>query len=233
MSRAVVTVATGSYRNGMNRLTDRLQALGEIHITFDDLPEGSPAHNDIPYAFKPAAMELAAAEGFDMLMWADACIYPVSDLDPIWYEAEKHGAWISRNGWMNNQWTADAAYKTLFPGEHIDTARILNSRIPHVVATAFAVSLRHASGMALLDEYVRLGMETRAFCGPWKNGPGVGRQSPCGGPEVLGHRHDQTALSVLAYRHSIPLTDPPEFFAYGTADGVHEPNTILVADGGY
>ena len=55
---------------------------------------------------------------------------------------------------------------------------------------------------------------------------------------MLGHRHDQTAASVIAWRLRMKLTDPPIPFAYARTrdDGtVHiedqDERTILMADG--
>ena len=65
--------------------------------------------------------------------------------------------------------------------------------------------------------------------GPWRNDA----TTPCGGPDVLGHRHDQTALSVIAARAGCKLTEPPEFFAYGKHTEAVDPRVILLADGAY
>jgi hypothetical protein len=126
----------------------------------------------------------------------------------------------------------------------MEFARIENGKIPHVVATAFALDLRHRKGRAILREYAHLGLETDAFKGPWGNvqpcenlseiiESSGGRISPCGPRDVRGHRHDQTALSVCAWRENVPLTDPPKFFAYGKAGAEHDSETILIADGSY
>lgn len=125
-------------------------------------------------------------------------------------------------------------------------ARKVNKSIPHVVATSFGLNLKSDIGKAFLDEYCRLASETRAFCGPWINTKatkaawaqrGVSnpnltiddRQAPCGPADVLGHRHDQTAASVIAWRLGMKLTDPPDVFAYPPGDE----RTILLADGSY
>jgi len=50
---------------------------------------------------------------------------------------------------------------------------------------------------------------------------------------VRGHRHDQTAASVIAWRLGFELTNPPNIFAYGRAGEAHDERTILLADGSY
>ena len=135
-------------------------------------------------------------------------------------------------GGFNHEWAADSAYEDLYPGIPIEKAREMN-KIPHAVATAFGLDLRHPKGKALFDEYFRLA-NTKAFCGPWSNlnNPNHWEQHPdrmghCGPEFVLGHRHDQTALSVIVHRLGIQMTQCPEFFAFAPP----AENTILCSVG--
>ena len=240
--RAVVNVATGSYVRGQERLTEWCAAHDVEYFTWrDQIPAGSPSHKDVPYAFKAYALRSAQAGGAKTLLWADACILPIRSLEPLWERIERNGYWIGNNGWTNYEWTADSAYAELFAStlkglERLfleDDLRLLNRRIPHVVATTFGLSLEHPIGRAILDEYFRLASSTKAFCGPWKNTNYAGQgdlRDVCGPSDVRGHRHDQTALSVIAWRFRCELTNSPDIFAY--APGQTE-NTILVADGSY
>lgn len=211
--RVVVNVATGAhYQKGQARLLGAFRAIGETCALWRELPESWPSHADVPYAFKAFALKAAADVGYRLLLWADACIVPAGLLSRIWEHAMEHGVWMSRNGYWNSEWTAESAYADL------GVTREENQRIPHVVATAFALDLEHPKGAEFLAEYFRLASTTRAFCGPWTGGIGV------------QHRHDQTAASVIAWRLGIPLTDPPDFFAY---KGGETERTVLVADGAY
>lgn len=221
-------------------------------------PPGCPPHRNrgmlaapqkqcVPYAFKAYAMKHAADAGVEQIIWADACIRPIAPLDRIWEWLETHGVWICRNGWMNHEWTADSAYPHLFPlvyeiandtSTALTAARRLNRDIPHVVATCLGVDVRHPKGRAFLDRYYQLASTTSAFCGPWRNTAapamaGVATDhacGPCGPPSTLGHRHDQTAASVIAWELDIPLVNPPDMFAYA---GSQTDKTVLIADGNY
>lgn len=218
------------------------------HRTHGNL--AAPLAQTVPYAFKAFALHQAAQE-YDTLIWADSCIVPVKPLDDLWEKIEEDGVWFSNNGYTNYEWTADSAYPDLFsqyytataariyPGEPcgIEAARAVNRMIPHVVATAFGVSTKHWVGQAFLQEYFHMASKTKAFCGPWQNSNSprvLGRNTdrydaPCGPPDVLGHRHDQTAASVIAWRLGVKLTNSPEWFAY---EGGQTDATVLVADGG-
>ena len=240
--RAVVTVATGHYVRGAQRLASILESQRERGIFwFGQLPSHWPSHQDVPYAFKAYALKDAESLGATTLLWADACIRPVASLRPIWERIEKDGYWFSRNGWTNDQWTADSAYPDLFPLQYPgfpEVARSLNSKIEHVVATSFGIDLTHSKGRAFLDEYFRLASTTKAFCGPWRNSfstpsDPAPRTAICGPQSTLGHRHDQTAASVIAWRLGFNLTSPPDIFTYPDASKPTDPRTIILADGAY
>ena len=242
--RAVVNVATGSYVKGQARLTETLTRMKEDHycVWRDPLPPGSPTHAEIPYGFKAYALKAAIEAGATTLLWADACILPIAPLGPLWERIERDGYWISNNGFTNYEWTADSAYSDLFHGveDMPESVRAVNRDIKHVVATAFGISMEHPTGRAIFEEYYRLASETKAFCGPWANANYLGdgwpyaenppRLMPCGPSDVRGHRHDQTALSVIAWRLGCQLTNAPDIFAY--AGGATD-KTILVADATY
>ncbi len=229
MSRCVVSVATGRYVPGMDRLQRELGSTRFMGWR-NTMPPGSPSHLDVPYAFKAWALKAAADAGHTVLLWADACILPILNLEPLWDKIERDGAWISRNGWTNAQWTADSAYPDL------GVTREQNATIEHVVATTFGLNLKNPVGERIFQEYLRLA-QTKAFCGPWWNnkGPYSGNHgaAPCGPETIFGHRHDQTALSVLAWRYGVELTSAPEWFAYREQGKAPHPTTVLLADANY
>jgi hypothetical protein len=220
MKGFVVNVATGAhYVKGQKRLTQALGG-GATMLTWTDmLPAGSPSHAEVPYAFKAFALKDAAERGNSLLLWADASILPIAPLGPLFDRIYEDGYWISKNGWKNSEWTADSAYADL------GISRQDNATVPHVVATVFGISAQHSMGRAILAEYLRLA-KTRAFCGPWRNC----KETPCGPAGVLGHRHDQVALSVIAWKLGLRLTEPPAWFAY---KGGETSETYLLADGDY
>lgn len=256
MTRAVVNVATTPYyQRGQARLFSTLPRFMNPHYlprAWQSLEKlGCPAHERVPYAFKAFALNEAALAA-DLMLWCDSSILPIRSMEPLWERIERDGYWFSANGYTNYEWTADSAYPDLFPelwqtGERSTEAvwknmREINKVIPHVVATAFGLNVKHPKGAEFLKEYFRLASETNAFCGPWINGnnyeggPAVGcnpRCYPCGPPDVRGHRHDQTAASVIAWRLGFSLTSPPDLFAYGKPTDTLDERTVLLADGSY
>lgn len=241
-NRAIVNVATGRYVTGQKRM-QREFPNETLILWADQLPTYSPDHTDTPFAFKAWALKAANCQhGKEVLLWCDACIVPGKrSLEDLWRKIETDGYWISRNAfggtsYTNYEWTADSAYRDLFPGEKDAWAE--NAQIQHVVATTFGLDLRTAIGKAFLDEFLRLA-QTDAFKGPAINGnhyegeSGMGKNAhcyPCGPPGVRGHRWDQTAASVIAWRLGMKLTEPPEWIAY---PGQETEQTCFIADGAY
>lgn len=239
MSRAIVSVATGPYVRALPRLHAMSRASGvPLRMWRDCLPPGCPPHSEVPYAFKAYALRRVADDDVNTLLWCDASIVagerPLKDL---FEKIEQDGYWIANNGWTNYEWTADSAYPDLFPESQDDwgSAREENKRIPHVVATAFGLSRAHPVGKSILNAYYRLASQTKVFCGPWWNHSFAEYSARadgvvCGPQDVRGHRHDQTALSVIAWRLGCKLTSCPEWFAYS---GGETDKTCLIADGAY
>jgi hypothetical protein len=249
--RAIVNVSTGGYIGGQRRLTEwcsRQKPEVEYFIWNDKsgLPPSSPSHADVPYAFKAYALQVAQFAGAKTLLWCDASIIPVKPITGLFELIEEKGYWIGNNGWTNYEWTADEAYPHLFAKVHqgcflpygghcLAYDRAQNRLIKHVVAGSFGISLDHPKGKRIMEEYFRLASETKAFCGPWvntnytgQNVTGDARNAPCGPSDVRGHRHDQTALSVIAWQEGCELTNSPNILSYR---GGETADTYLVMDG--
>lgn len=222
MKRVIVNVSTGRYAIGAKRMASALNDLADgdyLNQWIDKLPPGSPSHEDTPYAFKAYALRCVWDEA-DMVLWLDASIVPVRTLGPLWSLIAKQGYWFSSNeSWNNGQWCSDAA----LPLFGITRPEAFRQR--HVVSGAFGLNLRSKTGSAFLGEFIRFA-SNGAFRGPWRND----RREASSDSRVLGHRHDQTAASVIAHRLKMKLTDAPDWFAYR---GGETEQTVLVADGAY
>lgn len=247
MARAVVNFADGPFVAGQERLRkcleDRLINPGASYLCFPPSPRSLggtdwPTQEQKPYAFKAYALREAWAAGFLSLLWCDASVVAIRDLSPIWERIERDGYWINKNGWNNYEWTADSAYPHLFSCD-LETARVQNKAIEHVRATAFGLSTTHPVGRKIFEEFYRLAAWTDCFCGPYANSNfrefpgergstirpwGRGYAAPCGPEDVRGHRYDQTALSVIAWRQGCQLTS--DWIVY---DGEEiKPETVLL-----
>ena len=219
--RAIVNVSTGRYVAGQERLARFLNGGSETRYFYRDrLPDGCPSHQQAPYAFKACAIRDAIIGGATSILWLDASIVPIHPLEPLWNYIEREGYWLAVNGWNTSQWCVDEALSPL--GITREEAR----QIPHPVATAFGFSTKYKPAMDAFEEWERLALDGRAFRGPWRIPPCLHRLPMPN--EVGGHRHDQTALGVVAWRHGLKLCEYPRFFCY---EGEQDDESILVATG--
>jgi hypothetical protein len=214
--RAVVNVSFGQprYMSNHARLQSTLVTFGETLLSWcNTLPPQSPSHADTPFAFKAYALKQAAEQGFEVLLWADSSIVPLRPLNLLWKLIETQGYWFSENlphgeesgTFSNGQWTSDAALVPL----HL--TREESFTFPHVIATAFGLDLRHDIAWRFFAEYIRLAEQGTAFRGAGSNHDLSLSQDA----RVLGHRHDQTAASVLAWKLAMKLTTPPMWIVDG------------------
>jgi hypothetical protein len=215
MTRTIVTVGTGTFARGVDRL--RSLAKDPVMAWTKQLPEDWPPHKDSPYAFKGFALEAARAQGAELVMWLDSAIKPIKPLDPIWDLIEQQGHWFASNWWSNNEWCCDAALPLLGA-----TREELAGQM-HIVAGAFGLNLKTENGAGFLDDYLRYA-KNGAFRGPWSN---EAKQASAV-PGVLGHRHDQTAASLIVHRRGMKWsTTPPVWLAYA---GHETEETILLVE---
>jgi hypothetical protein len=235
--RVAVNVSTGTtYRAFQGRLNQKLNEFGncDIRLWSEPLPKSWTPHKDVPYRFKAHALRSVDA---DLILWLDSAILPLRSLDPLWKQIEEVGYFIPANpGMWNYEWTAMSAYDDLFPEISREAAIGLNRRIPHCSSAAFGFNLSLWIGQRAYSEFSRLA-NTRAFCGPWanSNGPDKDRYQAaflardyttavCGPPDVRGHRHDQTALSVIAWRLGMKL----DTTMYAHENGTPEPGEGVI-----
>jgi hypothetical protein len=213
--RAVVNVSFGDDRflSNHNRLEQALGQRGENLLSLREVPPNFPSHKETPFAFKAFAIDKAVRAGAQTIIWADASIVPVRPLAPLWGLIESQGYWFSENlphgsggaAFTNGQWTADSAL------EPLGITREESFTFPHVIGTAFGLDLRHEIARRFLEEYLRLAKDGTAFRGPiWNHSRQASKD-----PRVLGHRHDQSAASVLAWRLGMKLTRPPAWIVDG------------------
>jgi hypothetical protein len=241
MRRCVVNLISGNnvyYRRGQKRIAAMMNKWDPetALLIHDSIPADWPSHKDKPYAFKSFAL-MEAAKDFDLLLWCDSSVVPIAPMGPLWERIERDGYFLVDGGGVNYDWTADSAYPDLFPGVPIEEARKINRTFKQIVGGIIGLNVRSTIGAEFLRLYYELAANTNAFCGPWANlncptRPQYGPSSSyttaaCGPPDVIGHRHDQTAASVLAWRMGLKLSQYPAPYAYTLASE----ETILLHDG--
>jgi hypothetical protein len=214
--RFVVNVTAGGRYGPMgDRLESILKRQGQEYRIWRELPKDCPPHGEVPYAFKLFAIRSALERyGEPVVLWADSSIVPIRSLEFLWDLIERQGYWFSENlpygkqdgpSYTCGQWACDAALPLL--GITRETAL----EIPQVIATAFGLDFRTATARSFFEAWWRL---MPAFKGAWWD-PRSPVYEGSKDSRVLGHGHDQSAASVVAWRAGFRLTRPPAWIVDG------------------
>lgn len=216
MKWCIISLATKHkrYPEGLARLQESVRwsgFTGELVLwPPGNFPEGCPAHEDAPYAFKPYCFHQARALGMDLVLWIDSSCVVLRKLDGIFRAMGEDGHALFRNRpHMVGQWASDDAIQAL--GLNREQAM----RIPEINAAVVGLNLRSPVAEAFLDQWLDVARGQVAFRGvkeplrtpkddaavKWNR---EGRASA--DRRVLGHRHDQTVAGILAHRLKMKLT---------------------------
>lgn len=208
MKTAVVSFAdrTGSYQKKMLRLEQSLKGNfdGDFLGLTSYLEIGSPSHSEIPYAFKPYAIQKAIDLGYETILWADSCIYAKQNVQPVFDHIAKHGYLFFDNiGYSLGDYTND---KTL---EYFRITREESWKIKMIMACCMGFDVVDKDILAILQQY-RL-MAENYYPGEWDNDD----LSESKDMRVKGHRHDQSVMSGLINDWNFEiLKGQNTFFAY-------------------
>ena len=227
MRKAIVTAAFGNDRHRFGKLfSDKLgrwtsgfiaHGEGAFLLAFKELPSDCPSHLDVPFAFKAYAILAAIRAGFTSVLWADVSVVAVRSISPLWAKTEDDGYWLTDNGnWNCGQWACDTALPLL----GVDREEAF--RIPMISGAAFALNFEKEVAFDFFLRYMAAARDG-AFAGPFENS----ENEASADPRVLGHRHDQTAASVIAHSLGMALTKQPCIFA---EVAVPTGDTVLVVE---
>lgn len=195
-----MSVAFGArYLGLLDRLDASLDAVGfagERLIWRDALPAGSPPHDAQPYAFKLAAFAAAAEVGVREALWLDAACVALRPLGPLLDHVESCGVLLFDNPPHTcGHWTSDAALPLL---GFRDRDQAMGA--PQCTASLVGLDLGSTRGAEFLARW-RGHLERGAFPGAWSNARGEASEDR----RCLGHRHDQSAASAVAWHMGVPL----------------------------
>lgn len=236
MKVVLCTIAySGWYPVGAARLIQSMREHEpgvEIQAFVNVLPFGAPArvvvegYDYTAYCAKPFVLAAARNDGADIAILVDAAFYAIRSIQPLIQHIARNGYFLCRNGYRVGEWSSDDAL-TRMGVDRADARQIEE-------ASSYCVGLNFSDGRCthLLDRWCGFASDRLTFPGPhtslYFNGRNKGFVSH--DQTVRGHRHDQTALSILAYKIGMnALVERPLFTAYaGRETGV----TCLVNQGG-
>ncbi len=201
MKACVVNFANGiRYSKGQLRLKETFLKNGyEGDFAFysnENQLSGCPSHKKVPYAFKAYALEVQMKKGYDILIWADSLIMLMVPFQRVLDRIKENGYILPLNGWTTGQWCSDAALITLgITREEAFTYK-------HIMACLMAFDITIDRNKEFLCQYFARAKDG-TFKGDWKND----KKQVSTDSRVLGHRHDQTAASVIAIKLGMPFDE--------------------------
>jgi len=221
MKRAVVNFAKGAwYPKGQARLRDSLKKVGEaaefVALT-DTNAFGCPSHTEMPYAFKPYALEHARKLGYGQAIFADASVWAVKPWGPVWDKVNEQGYYFEEAGHWTGTWTNDNALAK--QGLTRDDAM----KIPMFSAGFVGLDFSNETAMAFLNDWMAAARDG-SFRGAWTNKT----KSESQDPRCQGHRHDMAMASIIAWKHKMKLGSGGSFLAY-VGPGYSSPKDSVVA----
>jgi len=223
MTNAIINVATGRHIKGQNRLAKSLRGMNCRFYGYNAESDiGAPQHERQPYAFKTHAFRKAfSVHRHINVLWVDASVYAIKDVQPIFDHIEKHGYIMQEAGHMCGRWTNDKALE--YFGVTRDEAMTMSM---YGNAGFLGLSIKSPKAMDFFNRWHQASTGG-LFRGAWTNEKGG--ESP--DPRCDGHRHDMSCGSVIANQLQMDYQSGNEWLAYASpSDPVNE-SIILKAQG--
>jgi len=217
------------YQSLMGRLISSLRKHDDpvdVVSWSNTLPPGAPG-GDMPwaaYCAKPFALKAAADQGYDIVLWLDTAYFAVKHSGPIFDHIEGHEYYVQQNGNMVGNWCTDAALETL------EISREEAMQIPEIASGAIGLDVRKLNPHTFMNEWCRLASDGVTFIGAHAN-EALGREEivrrrlpdrtvgfVSHDKRVFGHRHDQTAASVIAHKLGWVGVLRPDYTDYWSPD---------------
>jgi hypothetical protein len=224
MKKAIVTFANNEerYIKAQARQEESLKKVGWdgdyfAFKTFEEI--GSPDHDDVPYAFKPFAIDKVREMGYDLIIWMDSPVYAIKPLDTLCSFIENNGSIFFDNlGFTIGDYTSDECLRLC------DMTREEAFNRPMIMACLMGFDFTNPKTSELFDKYLLAASEQGKYEGDWHNNNlQVSKDN-----RVKGHRHDQSVMSILMSKRGIkPVHPHSTFFAYFNNPG-HLPHAETV-----
>ncbi len=240
MKVIVCTIAhAGHYPRAAARMIERFHAVSpgyEIQAWVNTDPPGSPkatvldGYDYFPYAAKPWALEYARQCGATQAILIDASFYPIRPIQPMVEHIQRNGYYLCRNGFQVGEWISDDALR------YFEVSREAAFEMEEISSYCVGIDFSNERAVKMLEAWCQASWGHRCFAGPHTalGQPGRNQGFVSHDPRVKGHRHDQSALSIIANRLDMDrLSDRPFLTAYQLGYGGAFPNesTVLVNHG--
>jgi hypothetical protein len=174
---------------------------GQMLIYKELYPDGSPNHNDNPYAFKVYAVQEAINRGFQTLLLLDSSFWAIKDITPIFDIIADKGIFGFRTGYNCAQTCSDAALE--WAGITRDEAE----QLPEIASGAVGLRLENPDGKYVWEKW-KEGMELGLF-----KTNRVHDIKDSSDPRFIHGRQDQSIYSLAIHMRKL-IVDDADYVAY-------------------
>lgn len=206
-SCCIVSFSTSNFITGQKRLKQSLIANGYTgdFLFFDDSNKKIPLQKDVPYGFKPFVLNIAVQKGYKYILWLDSSIICIRNPKKIFSIIKKEGTFVwSPYTAKMGEWCSDIALNSF------NLQRETSFQIDELCGAIYGFNTENPDAISLFNEWNAYANDKKTFLGIPKN---IDYKESFTNKTLLvskdervkGHRHDQTALSFLAYKYKIPL----------------------------
>ena len=194
--KCIINLATGRYVVGQDRLRVSLGSTGfdgEFLAYTAEHQIGADLHKDNPYSFKINAFREAERQGFRFVLWLDASVWAVKNIQPIFDHIKEHGYIMQYAGFNCGDWTNQNAL------DYFNITREEASKMKMYGNAGFlGLDLYDLTATNFLIFWERA-MLAGAFKGNWSD-----------------HRHDMACGSIVANKLRMEYQHAEEWLNYGT-----------------
>lgn len=219
----IINFARGAwYPRGQARLAQSLRDVGyqgDVFLFNDERVVSMPPHEMMPYAFKIGAFNHVADLGYKKILWCDAAVFAIKNLDQVFEHISTHGHILFQSGFNCAQWTSDACLSAMA------VSRDEAERMTMYMACCMGLDLTNPRSKKFLERLTYYGMDGHCLPGAWRNE----NKEVSLDPRCQGHRHDQSVGSIVAAQLGMEvIVGHDTYFAYFT-NGVYnygQPNNM-------
>lgn len=206
MRTAIINYSDPQFKAGQDRLKNSLTEhgfKGDV-LLYDNVNQlGCKPHVLVPYQFKVYAMNRAFIEGYDLILYCDASIWAIKNIDSVFKYIEDNGHLLEYCGYSLGQYCSDHALYEF--GLTRDEA--FNIQLHSAGFTG--LNLRNQTSEEFLRQWFYFAAHEKTFVGDWNNN----NKQVSKDPRCLGHRHDQSVASFVANRLNMKR-DKPRLMQY-------------------
>jgi hypothetical protein len=208
MKTCIINYASEAwYPAGQRRLVESLRAVKNTMSVFTwSHPSelGCPSHQQVPYAFKPYALQRVYEQGYELVLWCDASVWAIKPLNPVWDYLAEHSHLFFHNASVG-RFTSDACLS----GFNLSRDDAMN--LSGLMGICMGFNLTAPVTQEFLRQWLAKAKDGFSFPGAWNND----QQQVSKDPRCAGHRHDQSVASIIAINLKMErLVGHETFFSY-------------------